>query len=76
MQRTELLDEYKARLAVFEEYAPKMMSAEEIEKFLSEKFADIIATKNKGNIMKNIMPELKGKADGKTINEIVAKLCQ
>ena len=75
-ERTELLDEYKARLAVFEEYAPKMMSAEEIEKFLSEKFADIIATKNKGNIMKNIMPELKGKADGKTINEIVAKLCQ
>lgn len=76
VERTELLDEYKARLAVFEEYAPKMMSAEEIEKFLSEKFADIIATKNKGNIMKNIMPELKGKADGKTINEIVAKLCQ
>ena len=75
-ERTELLDEYKARLAVFEEYAPKMMSAEEIEKFLSEKFADIIATKNKGNIMKNIMPELKGKADGKTINEIVEKLCQ
>lgn len=75
-ERTELLDEYKARLAVFEEYAPKMLSAEEIEKFLSEKFADIIATKNKGNIMKNIMPELKGKADGKTINEIVAKLCQ
>jgi len=74
--RTDLLDEYKTRLAVFEEFAPKMLSAEEVEAILTEKFADVIATKNKGNIMKNVMPELKGKADGKVINEIVAKLCQ
>lgn len=74
--RTELLEEYKARLAVFEEYAPKMLSAEEVEKILTEKFADVIATKNKGMIMKSVMAELKGKADGKVINEAVAKLCQ
>ena len=74
--RTDLLDGYKARLAVFEEFAPKMLSAEEVEAILTEKFADVIATKNKGNIMKNVMPELKGKADGKVINEVVAKLCQ
>ena len=35
----------------------------------------MIATKNKGNIMKAIMPELKGKADGKLINEVVSELC-
>lgn len=74
--RTDLLEEYKARYAVFEEYAPAMMSAEEVEAVLTEKFADIIATKNKGQIMKNVMPELKGKADGKVINQVVAKLCQ
>ena len=74
--RTELLEEYKARLAVFEEYAPKMMSAEEIEALLKEKFAEVIASKNKGMIMKTVMPELKGKADGKVISEVVAKLCQ
>ncbi|MBE5891010.1 MAG: GatB/YqeY domain-containing protein [Lachnospiraceae bacterium] len=74
--RTDLLDEYKARLAVFEEFAPKMLSAEEVEAILKEKFADVLATKNKGNIMKNVMPELKGKADGKVINQVVAKLCQ
>lgn len=74
--RTELLEEYTARLQVMEVYAPKMMSAEEVEKLLTEKFAEVLATKNKGIIMKNIMPELKGKADGKVINEIVAKLCQ
>ena len=27
-------------------------------------------------IMKNVMPELKGKADGKLINQVVAKLCE
>ena len=74
--RTDLLDEYKARYAVFEEYAPAMMSAEEVEAVIKEKFADVIATKNKGQILKNVMPELKGKADGKVINEVVARLCQ
>lgn len=63
-ERAELLAEYQARLAVFEEFAPKMMDAEQIKAFLQEKFADVVATKNKGAIMKAVMPELKGKADG------------
>jgi uncharacterized protein YqeY len=75
-ERAELLEEYKARLAVFEEFAPKMMNAEEIKVFLQEKFADVVATKNKGAIMKAVMPELKGKADGKEIGAVVAELCK
>ena len=75
-ERTDLLEEYNTRYAIFEEYAPAMMSAEEIEKVIADKFADVIATKNKGQIMKTIMPEFKGKADGKVINQVVAKLCQ
>ena len=74
--RTELLAAYKARYAVFEEYAPKMLSAEEVKAIVMEKFADVVATKNKGMIMKNVMGELKGKADGKVINQIVAELCK
>ena len=74
--RTELLNEYKARLAVFEEYAPKMLSAEEVEAVLKEKFSAVLATGNKGQIMKEVMAELKGKADGKVISETVAKLCK
>ena len=34
------------------------------------------ATKNKGQIMKTVMAELKGKADGKVINQVVAELCK
>ena len=72
--RAELKAEYEARLKVFEEYAPKMLSAEEVEAVLKEKFADVLATGNKGQIMKAVMGELKGKADGKVINEVVAKM--
>lgn len=74
--RVDLKQEYQARYDIFQEYAPKMMSAEEIEAFIMEKFSDIVAQKNKGMIMKTIMPELKGKADGSVINQVVAKLCQ
>lgn len=74
--RTELLDEYKARLAVMEEFAPKMLSADEVKTILTEKYADVLATKNKGQIMKTVMGELKGKADGKVINQVVAELCK
>ena len=52
------------------------MSAEEVKAFIEEKFADVVASKNKGMIMKNVMPELKGKADGKVINEVVGELCK
>lgn len=74
--RTDLLEKYKFNLSVVEEFAPKMLSKEEVEAILTEKFAEVIATKNKGQIMKAVMAELKGKADGKVISEVVAKLCQ
>ncbi len=74
--REDLKAEYQARYDVINEYAPKLMSPEEVKAFITEKFAEVIATKNKGMIMKNVMPELKGKADGKVINEIVGELCK
>lgn len=74
--REDLKAEYQARLDVIKEYAPKMMSPEEIEEVLKTQFSDVIATKNKGQIMKAVMAELKGKANGKDINQIVGKLCQ
>ena len=74
--RTDLIEKYKFNLSVIQEFAPKMLSADEVEKLLKEKFAEVIASKNKGLIMKNVMAELKGKADGKVISEVVAKLCQ
>ena len=74
--RTDLLEQYKARYDVFNEYAPKLLSEDEVRDILTTKFADVIATKNKGQIMKAVMGELKGKADGKIINQVVSSLCQ
>lgn len=74
--REDLRAEYQVRYDIFMEYAPQMMSAEEVEAYIREHFADVIASKNKGLIMKNVMPELKGKAEGSVINQVVAGLCQ
>lgn len=74
--RDDLREEYQARLDIMMEYAPKMLSVEEIEEVLTTKYAEVIATKNKGQIMKTVMAELKGKADGKDISQVVAKLCK
>ncbi|MDD5934137.1 MAG: GatB/YqeY domain-containing protein [Clostridiales bacterium] len=75
-ERTELKAEYQARYDVISEYAPKLLSAEEVKNIITSQFADAVATKNKGEIMKVVMKELKGKADGKVINQVVADLCK
>ena len=74
--RTDILAECNSRLAVLEEYAPKMMDEEEIKAVVSEVLAalclDAQTAKEKGKIMKELMPKVKGKADGKLVSEVVA----
>lgn len=72
--RTDLLESYQRRYDVMNEFAPKMLSAEEVKEIISSKYADVIATGNKGQIMKTVMPEFKGKADGKIVQQVVAEL--
>ena len=73
--RTDMIEECKKRLAVLETFAPKMMDADEIkavvESVLSELGITAPTAKDKGRIMKELMPKVKGKADGKLVNEIV-----
>lgn len=76
VDRQELLTEYKNRERYIKAYAPELLDKDAIMKIINEKYADVVATKNKGQIMKSIMPEFKGKADGKLINEIVEELCK
>ena len=75
-ERAELKAEYQYNYDVICEYAPKMMSAEEIKDYLTANFGDVIATRDKGQIMKTVMPALKGKADGKDISAVVAEMCK
>lgn len=75
-ERQDLLEEYTLKLQAVEAYAPKLMSEEEIIAFLKANCAELIEQKNKGMIMRTAMGQLKGKADGKLINQIVAELCK
>ena len=78
--RTDIIDECKARLAVLEEFAPEQMSEDqikaEIDAVLSELGIAAPTMKDKGNIMKNLMPRVKGKADGKLVNQLVGEKLQ
>lgn len=76
--RTDLIEEAQKRLNVLEEYAPKMMDAKEIKAViltvLSELGIETPTAKDKGKIMKELMPRVKGKADGKEVNQVLASL--
>lgn len=74
--REDLRAEYQFRYDVINEYAPQQMNAEEVKAYIQEKFADVVAGGNKGMIMKAVMADMKGKADGKVINQVVAELCK
>ncbi len=73
--REDIISECQKRIAVLENYAPKMMDAEEIKAIIAGVLADLgienPTGKDKGKIMKELMPKVKGKADGKLVNEIV-----
>lgn len=74
--RTAILKECTNRLALLNEYAPKMMDVEEIKAeitaVLTELDLSAPTAKQKGMIMKSLMPRVKGKADGKLVNEVLA----
>lgn len=77
-ERTDLLEECEFRLGVLAEFAPQSMSEEEIRAVIQKVFAELGITapqaKDKGRIMKALMPLVKGKADGGLVNQMVGEL--
>ena len=76
--RTDIIDECNYTIKVLEEYAPKMMDADEITAVIKEVLAELEiekpAASDKGKIMKTLMPRVKGKADGKLVNEVLGAM--
>ncbi len=84
-QRKESLDEFKKgnredlaadtqeELKVVEKYMPKQLSQAEIEKIVAETISTVGATSTAdfGKVMGAVMPKVKGKADGKLVNQAV-----
>lgn len=71
--RIDLVEEEKSQLLILEEFLPKLMERSEVENFIKEKITEMgaIDVSKKGMIMSSLMKELKGKADGSMVKEIV-----
>ena len=76
--RTDIIDQCKARLAVLSEFAPEEMSEDAIRAVIQEVLTGLgiekPTGKDKGKIMKELMPKVKGKADGSLVNKIVGEM--
>lgn len=76
--RTDIREEAAARLAVYKEFAPEDLSVDQIKEIIREVLDELGIEKptgaDKGKIMKNLMPRVKGKADGKLVNQTLADM--
>jgi uncharacterized protein YqeY len=73
--RDDLANKESAELNIINKYLPQQLSNAEIEKVVDEVIAEVEATTpaDIGKVMKAVMPRVKGRADGRKINEIVGK---
>lgn len=76
--REDIREECRKRLEVLKEFAPEEMSEEQIRAEISEVLQKLGITepsgKDKGKIMKELMPRVKGRADGAAVNRLVGEL--
>jgi uncharacterized protein YqeY len=72
----EKIDEFKNELDVVNEYLPQQLSEQEVEQVVQALITQhsFSGVKDKGALMKVLMPEVKGKADGKLVSEVVTRL--
>ena len=76
--REDLVEKADAEIEILKEYLPQQLSEEELNEIVISTISEVGATsmKDMKNIMSSIMPKVKGRADGKLINELVKKNLQ
>ncbi len=74
--RPDLVAKEEAEMAILQKYMPAQVSRDEIVKVVKEVITAVGAKGpgDKGKVMQQVMPKLKGKAEGKEINEVVMQL--
>ena len=76
--REDIRSEAAARMAVYKEFAPADMSVEQIREVIASVLSELgignPTAKDKGTIMKVLMPRVRGKADGRVVNETLASM--
>ena len=75
VERTDIMGFMLTRINLYEQFAPKQMNKDEIRKIVNNVLNELSINnptkKDKGKIMKNLIPKIKGQADGKDINTVV-----
>ncbi len=76
--RSDLAEKEQLELAIIQEFLPKQLDRSEISAIISQIIAEVNATgiKDKGKVMGPAMKQLRGKADGTLVQEIVAELLE
>lgn len=76
--RSDKADELQREIEILQEYLPLQLTEEELEEIVKKTITEIGAKdlKDLGMVMKAVLPQVKGRADGKTVNAIVKKLLQ
>ncbi|MEE9199163.1 MAG: GatB/YqeY domain-containing protein [Dehalococcoidia bacterium] len=74
--RLDLVEREEAELALLLEYMPRQMSPEEILEVARQVMGEVGAQGpgDRGKVMGRLMPQLKGRADGKEVSQIVGEL--
>jgi len=74
--RQDVIDKNRAEMALIEEYLPRQLSEAEIEDLVRQAISRSGAqsARDMGQVMKILMPDVKGRADGKLVNQIVKRL--
>jgi len=77
-QRQDLVEQTEKEMEILLEYLPKQLSEEDIRRIVMETVKEVNASSMKdiGLVMKSVMPKLKGKADGSTVNKIVKEILE
>ena len=74
---TDIIEQCEKRLAVYKEFVPEDLSEDAIRDIIKGVLADLgidtPTAKDKGRIMKELMPKVKGKAEGSVVNKIVGE---
>ena len=76
--RTDLAAKESGDLAVLEEYLPPQLSPGEIVDLVKAVIVDVGATdaRDKGKVMGKLMPQVRGKADGAVVNQVVTEMLE
>lgn len=77
-QRQDLVEQTEKEMEILLEYLPKQLSEDDIREIVMETVKEVNASsmKDMGLVMKSVMPKVKGKADGNTVNKIVKEILE